>query len=556
MKRILTFTMFAIAIACFSTTRISAQTSKGDTLVITSEEAFETPLNEIIAADTNADGSQIHKVYELEPDGWYAMSATLDASTFDLNIYGGKRSEGQMRPIILFREEVEGWQMINALQDLTLNGIWIMQIAETEGGAIGPWARAGISLGSENQTVEIHDVVWDFNTASGLYNAKDGLNMNVSNVLMRFSGDPSNSWWNGFGIVTESIELDTVIIENSTFYQGNFFWFNFFGTSQNLLKIDHCTFVDHTHFPIHGSSYNNAEFTNNIFVNAFTNGEDEAARSGQDPDGLPYGIISIDTIHTVVDTVTGERAWDPDMEAERNFLVANNNNYVNPDIKEYWDWAMNYDSSSDSAYWDFKVADPEYYDGFMNSRVKAMFEDDDTWPGLVHENTTSVNPGFVDYPDLSAELIQHSKHFYGPEGEPKAQIFFDPDGEPLIPTDPMVYNLKYTNETLLTASTTGGPIGDLTWFLDDGYNSPNVTTEPIVSSVEEWVRFPKIIVYPNPVSGNLLKIKGAENMEKTVIDITGKIILSTKKNQIDLTEYSSGVYFIKIGESMHKIIRE
>lgn len=569
-----------------------AQTSKGDTLVISSADVQETYLNEIIASDTTSDGARKHAVYELEPNGWYPISTTIVAGTYDLNIVGGKREEGERRPIILTTTEFGGWQMFTAAQDLTFKGIWIMQIDETPGGNVGQWYRAGVALGSEDQDVVFHDVIFDFNCAFSLFGTQDGLDLHVTNTLMRFSGEPNNIWWNGFGFdLSTATKLDTVVIQNSTFYQGHFFLVTTWETTENLFKFDHNTVVDYTHFPIHGVHYTNAEFTNNLFVNAFTDGEDSLARVGQDPDGLPYGILNVDTTYYSSDTtISGDdttvtREWKPEMEAERRILVSNNNNFVDSDVKDYWDWAVNYENDAgDSLYWDFQVADPTFYDGFMNSRTRAMFEDDATWPELTLENTTSLDPAFTNYPDLSDQLIQHSKFFYGADDLEPATIFQDPDGEPLNPTDPMVYDLSYTNETLLTASTTGGPVGDLTWFLDNGYNSTDVSVaNEGITSVDEpnyakkASKFELSQNYPNPFNPTTTikyRINNPGKVKLTVYNLLGEKVKTlvnenmstagTHKVVWNATDNAgnrvpSGVYFYKLekkgtGTRMRKML--
>lgn len=483
MKRALLLTMVALfVVLCVNSA--SAFITKGDTLVVEQADADAVPLNEIIAADTTADGSQAHAVYELVPDGWYSLSATLNAITFDLNLVGGKRADGQSRPVILVKEPFGGWQMIQANKDLTMKGIWMMQVAETAGGNVGPWARAGVALGDTNQTVVFHDMIWDFNTGFQLFGTRDGLDLRVTNVLTRWSGSNTNTRWDGQGFDIRGAELDTVIFQNCTWYGGHTFLLITWEASQNCFKMDHCTIVDHTSFPIHSAHWNNAKFTNNIFYNAHAMGEDENARIGQDPDELPYGVLTVDTLY--IDSLG---VVDYAQEATRNMLLSNNNNFVKQNIKDYWADAM-----ADTAYHGFLVADPSINDGFLNSRARAMFADDATWPGLVIENTTSLDPGFTNYPDFSDSLIQYSKALYK-AGEAGTKLFSDPDGDPLIPTDPMVYDLSYSNPTLLTASTSGGPVGDLTWF-NGGYGANDMS--PVTHNNARAESFTLQQNYPNP----------------------------------------------------------
>jgi hypothetical protein len=577
MKHYLSYLSTIVLFALISICTVNAQTSKGDTLFITTVEAMEIPLNEIIAGDTTASGDRQHKVYELEPDGWYSLSGTLNTSSYDLNLVSSKRtSTDQMRPILLFKEEFAGWALIESGKNVYLEGLHIMEAAETEGGNLGPWARAGLNLwpAGENQAVTMHDMVLDFSHSMWLAGAKNGLKLTLTNNLVRFRGGVNNDWWNGFAFVPNNIKDIEVYVENCTFYQSHFIAFNFGETIQKSLIIKNCTFVDNTHHLFVGKEWMNAEFSNNLFVNAFTNGETIGLRSGRDID-MPYGVINLDTMYYEIiqinDTTTALGNPLLEEEATRIVKVLNNNNYVNPKIKEFWQWAMNYDGSSDNdsvKYYDqYLVADPDFYDGFMNSRAQGMFANKDAYPNLSIENTTSLDPGFIDYPDFSDEMIMWAKVMYGPEGAADVKenympkIFQDPDGNVLMPTDPMVYNLKYTNTTLLQAATDGGPIGDRTWFLENGYNNIDVAKAAELkfntNAVSIFNQIDKFLnVYPNPVTGNFINIDGTENEAKIIYNVSGSVVLTSNENSIDISKLNSGIYIIKSGDKTSRFIKQ
>ena len=71
----------------------------------------------------------------------------------------------------------------------------------------------------------------------------------------------------------------------------------------------------------------------------------------------------------------------------------------------------------------------------------------------------------------------------------------------------------------------------------------------------------KISVYPNPTSGEL-RIKSNElRIEKVeILDVTGKIVLTSGKTTIDISHLLSGIYFIKMqiasGVLVKKVIKE
>jgi len=551
-KQLLHFAALILLVVALFNSPVNATTEKGDTLVIHQADQDAKPWNEIVAADTNADGSRKHLVYELDPDGWYPLSGTLTAATYDLNVVGGKRTASQSRPVILVQDPFGGWFMLSGGKNITFKGLHIMQAAETPGGNIGPWARSGLELTGVDSKVVLHDCVWDFTTGFTALMNKNGINLKVTNCLFRFSKPLDNSVWAGQGLDISSAVLDTVIIQNCTWYGGGPFMLKTWQSTEKYFKMDHVTIVDFVQWPIHGVHWVNAEFTNNLFYNAYTMGEDSTQVKGQDPELLPFGVINVDTLF--VDTLG---VVDFAREASRNLVVKNNNNFLSQKIKDYWAIA----SSDPTKYHMFRATDPTVYDGFMNSRTLAMFANNATWPGFILENTTSLDPQFQDYFDYSDTLVNYSKYFYNyawPDAK-ATQFMLDPDGEPLIPTNPMHFNLKITNTALRTASTTGGPIGDLTWELANGYNS---TQADIATDVKEINTLPTEFAlnqnYPNPFNPSTtinFAIGKASNVKLTVYNILGQKVATLVDNFMNTGAYevkfnanhlSSGVYFYTI----------
>ena len=533
---------------------------KGDTLVIEQADQDASPFNEIIAADTLADGSRKHLEYELLPDGWYPLSGTLTAATYDLNIVGGKRSADQSRPIILVTSPFGGWFMMSGGKDITIKGVHWMQAEETTGGNIGSWARSGVELTGVDSKVVVHDCIWDFVTGFGLLMNKDGLKLTMTNCLFRFSKPLDNSVWAGQGVDISAALLDTIIIRNCTWYGGGPFMLKTWESTEKLFVMDHCNLVDFVQWPIHGVHWVNSEFTNNLFYNAYTMGEDSAQVKGQDPEELPFGVVDADTLF-----FDAEGNLDATKEAARNLLVSHNNNFVKQNITDYWAVC----TADPVTYHEFRAPDPTFYDGFMNSRTRAMFEDDATWPGLVMDNTTSLDPEFTDYFDYSDTLIAYSKFFYK-YAWPNAtatKFMLDPDGDPVIPTDPMVYDLKITNATLRTASTSGGPIGDLTWELPNGYNSTQAEISSVTDIKGMDVLKPEAFVlkqnYPNPFNPTTninFTVNKPSHIELIVYNQLGQKVATLVNDQLltgnykvtwDASKMSSGIYFYRISADNH-----
>ncbi len=63
----------------------------------------------------------------------------------------------------------------------------------------------------------------------------------------------------------------------------------------------------------------------------------------------------------------------------------------------------------------------------------------------------------------------------------------------------------------------------------------------------------KIFIYPNPAS-NTLNIKN-NTKEVSVYDISGKLIIKTNKNKIDISDWKSGVYIVKTEKFIDKFVK-
>lgn len=563
-KQLPKLVMLVLFLLAFFCNPVLATTEKGDTLVIHQADQDLMPWNEIVSADTNSDGTHAHAVYELDPNSWYPVSGQLVFNE-DMTIIGGKRtSETDTRPWILTTDPWTGWYMLGGSKNITLKGLHMMQMAETVGGNISAWARSGMQLTGENSKVVVEDCIWDFNTGFALNMTKNGLNLEVRNCLFRFSKPTDNSVWAGQGIDISSAQLDTVIIQNCTWYGGGPFMLKTWASTEKYFKMDHCSIIDFAQWPLHGVQWVNSVFTNNLFYNAYTMGEDRDQILGQDPDGLPFGVMDVDTTFYDVDTViTGADTvinstvnWTK--ETARNLLVSNNNNFIKQNIMDYWAVAM----SGDTIYHDFVAPDPADYHGFINKRTKAMFENDATWPGLVLQNTTTLDPQFASYFDYSDTLINYSKAYYSyawPNAK-KTQFMLDPDGEPLQPTDPMVYNLKVNNASLRSAATDGGVIGDLTWELPNGYNSiqADIATDVKRSNLDKPSEFALNQNYPNPFNPSTVitfSLAKESNVTLNVYNIIGQKVATLVNKRMgsgnyeykfDASNLGSGVYIYRL----------
>ena len=65
----------------------------------------------------------------------------------------------------------------------------------------------------------------------------------------------------------------------------------------------------------------------------------------------------------------------------------------------------------------------------------------------------------------------------------------------------------------------------------------------------------EISIYPNP-SSSIIYIKNANKKKKELYNSIGQLIFSTSKNEIDVSNYSKGIYYLRCGIHTKKIIIE
>jgi hypothetical protein len=65
----------------------------------------------------------------------------------------------------------------------------------------------------------------------------------------------------------------------------------------------------------------------------------------------------------------------------------------------------------------------------------------------------------------------------------------------------------------------------------------------------------ELVVYPNPASSKLI-IENGELKMKELYNAVGQLIFSTKADEIDVSHFAKGVYYLKCGILTRKVIVE
>jgi hypothetical protein len=62
-------------------------------------------------------------------------------------------------------------------------------------------------------------------------------------------------------------------------------------------------------------------------------------------------------------------------------------------------------------------------------------------------------------------------------------------------------------------------------------------------------------IYPNPTS-TLINIKSESKANRQLYNSIGQLLLTTKENEINVSKYNSGIYYIKVGNVVRKVVIE
>ncbi len=567
MKRMLFFSVLAILMIAMVPVESFATESIGDTLVVGGVGSDDDPLNVVIAGDTTEDGGRKHNVYRLLRDGWYELSGSLNSPDFDLNIVA-EDGDGR-KPVLVMGLNEEGgpsgWQFLNAGGGLTMKNIWVQQIHTSEYPRYA-WSHAFMFSNGPGARIILDGCIFDFNDGAFIMNEAAGQSNQVykfTDCMWRWNGHWDGGAWCGFGMILKNNVQDSVVYENCTFLGGVAPIFTFETGECKYFKMNHCTVVDHAQFLMRYEFWTNAEITNNLFFNAHFAGENATQLDGQAFDGLPYGVVTVDSIPA------DSAFMSFPAEEERKLVMTNNCNFVDPDIKAWWSQAAN-----DYADVGWAYADPSFYDGFLNTRAQAMFADDDTWPGLELADIYSEDPSFTNYVDNSDILIQWGQAYQDTNVARPDGFNADPDGNPLMPTEPDYYDLSYSNTTLMSGGSDGFPVGDLNWFPEKKTEWENSTTaiddEADMQLAEDFELSQN---YPNPFNPTTTinyKISKADDIKLSVYNVMGEEIKTLVNENKAAGKYdviwnatdnrgnrvASGLYFYKLQSSSQTIVKK
>lgn len=247
---------------------------------------------------------------------------------------------------------------------------------------------------------------------------------------------------------------DTIWVENSTHVMAQGMMYKFRNYPIKKLMFNHNTFINCAGLLFETNGYqSNWAVTNNIFVNSNVQPFCFIAEDYPevDVDTLPHGIINVRDLPQSYEQVP------------RKVLVDNN--------LVYWDSRLT-NLAAEMIAANVNNTDKWYNQTIkMNSRTKAMFDNDAQYPYLVEGKWIEKVPTFTKPLDLLTDQVDILKEFaMNTMDTTKAALL--PDWRKVLvgseyyvyPDWPVPVDLSYSDADLQTAAFGGFPLGDLNWF--------------------------------------------------------------------------------------------
>ena len=481
--------------------------------IVNVEPGFNT-LNEAINADTTETGARVdtNTVYVLERDGLYLLNGAIQ-NRFPLTIVAAD-GEGA-RPIVQPGVGDGGVsdRPFRPRSDLTLRGLYVTNEDE-----LGGLNTRIIRISGDDVRITIDDCHLDKDAQSAFRFDNNGIKVYLTNSIVSNIGR-SSSMNNGRGFDTRGNDIDSLVVENTTFYNltsrvvrddgGGFIKYH---------RFNHNTVVNVGQFVSSPNEVLDMEFTNNLIINGGYLGQTDSTNADRQ-------MIQIDSLS--VDSL-----GNPIRDGEQTIRISNNNFYIDSTIME--------------AYGDSVRTIPTF-----NGTAQAYIDEGGFGDTMTEEGVMFTNAPAVPLNVFTARWTVGSEN---PDDDSIPD--FDNAGAP--------YDFSYaTTFDSYTGSRAEQPLGSLDWF---GLDIMPVSIE--AGSEAQPDGFLLSGNYPNPfnpVTTVAFDLPAAANVSISVFDLLGREVLlvpaqpmtkgSARTIQVDAGELASGIYLYQvraeIGNRMH-----
>lgn len=464
-------------------------------------------LNQAIDSDTleNGERANLNRVYRLQRGGLYLLEGNVANRGYHLNIVAEEGDGPRPRLVPAVDGEGLSGRAFRIRGDLTVKGLYITNEDET-----GGLNTAMIRASADGIRIHVEDCFLEKDGQAAFRLDSGNMSIFISNTTIANIGT-TDSPNNGRGIDARGNDIDTLIVENTTFFNLTSRPLRPAGAISNYIRFNHNTFINMGQGTAHFGEAHRAVFTNNIVHN----GSFYGSMDDEDFDG-----VFVFQPHVTVDSLVNENG-DP---LEQHIDIRNNNFYVDPALIEVYE-------------------EPLRPSQIFNTAAQAFVDEMDAG-NVVFEEAVA----FVNAPASPVDVV--------------TTWYEDPDAiQPSLDTEDQE-NFDFAYETSFAAyarSISGQPLGDLRWF----GMTPTSTHEPAV--VDAPRSFELHGNYPNPFNPTTnirFDLPMDAQVEVDVFNIVGQKVLTVPSQQlpagshhtisIDASGLSSGVYIYRVTAQTHQ----
>lgn len=497
-----------LTLLCALVLFVCAQTTYAQRTVEVAQGVFT--LNEAIDSDTTATGERVDSstVYVLERGGTYILNGSIE-NRFPLTIVAAEGDGDRPRLIPGVPAGGSSARPFRPRADLTLRGLYVTNEDELEG-----VNTRILRLSADDIRITIEDCHLDKDAQSAFRFDNDGISVFIRNSIISNIGRTA-SMNNGRGFDTRGNNIDSLVIENTTFYNltsrvvrddgGGFIRYH---------KFDHNTVVNTGQFVSSPNEVQEMVFTNNLIINGGFLGLTDSTNADRQ-------MIQIDSLS--VDSL-----GNPIRDGEQIIRISNNNFYTDQSIMD--------------AYGDSVRTLPT-----LNPTAQAYLDERGFGDTIIEESVA-----FVAAPATPLDLF--TARWTGGNENPEDNSIpgFDQGMAP--------FDFSYADAgASFTASRAGQPLGALSWF---GQDIIAVSVEDDFAT-EQPDGFQLRGNYPNPfnpVTTVQFDLPAAADVSIAVFDLLGREVMvvpaqamNSGTNQsilLDASELASGIYLYQLRAEM------
>ncbi len=468
-------------------------------------------LNNVIARDTNPDGTRKNVIYELQSGGVYGLSGTIAFAKGTLHIRARRDATPFKRPLLLYAPSTATSlnEIIRAQGNLILNGVHL-----TGRDILGSSPERSIRTSADNIRVTINDCIIDdvFQAAFRVEsrNTKFYVTNSYFNRLGTTARPDNGRWFDNRGFTIDSLVAEN----NAVYFVAQRIYRNSTNGRINYLRLNQNTFYTGGYgrgFEL--GQVQTMEFTNNIFFNPYYAGREISANVA-----APQYWIMLDSF---------------DKKTER-WSIRNNNFHIERQYRDATPFVNNP-----------TLKDTLGFPDKVNPKIVAALTTAGVWNTNIDEALTFNVP-----PPLPAQYLQkfHERIKdvemgidgalpWPMTGATPDAIYSQLGGANAVQRFSVPHDLRYaTSARSATGGTNGQPIGS---FMST------------VSTIDLFVEG-KVLYYPNP-AGDALTVQMLENnniQRILIFDLTGRQLIAQRPMaevaQVDVSSLQPGLYALTL----------